>query len=58
MLNTNGFNSEFKAEEITEEMVKLFGDRLVDPEIFPQQFVYQAKLASYQLRLRKEGKLE
>lgn len=58
MLENNGFKLEFKAEEIAEEMLKLFGDRVVDPEIFPKQFVYQAKLAYYQLRLRKEGRLQ
>lgn len=58
MQENNGFNSDFKPEEIIEQMIKLFGDRLVDPEIFPKQFAYQAKFACHQLRLKKEGKLE
>lgn len=58
MLNTNGFNPQFKAEEIAEEMLKLFGDRVVDPDIYPRQFLYQAKFASYQLYLKQEGLLK
>ena len=37
------------AKTIAERMQKIFGSRLVDPDVFPQQFAYQVKLATYEL---------
>lgn len=37
------------AKTIAERMQKIFGNKLVDPDVFPQQFLYQVKLAKYEL---------
>lgn len=37
------------AKTIAERMQKIFGLKLVDPDVFPQQFLYQVKLAKYDI---------
>lgn len=37
------------AKAIADRMQKIFGSKLVDPDVFPQQFLYQVKLAKYEL---------
>jgi hypothetical protein len=37
------------AKTIAERMQKIFTNRLVDPDVFPNQFLYQVKLAKYEL---------
>lgn len=37
-------------EEIRTKMAELFGDCVVDPNVFPKQFDYQAKIALWYLR--------
>jgi hypothetical protein len=44
---------EITAEKTIEVMKKLFGDNIVDHEVFPQQFAYQVKLATFQMRLEQ-----
>lgn len=36
---------------IAKKLTELFEDRIADPEVFPQIFAYQVKLAKYQLFL-------
>lgn len=43
------------SDDIAKKMMEMFGDRLVDPDIFPRMFEYQAKLAAYELKIQ-EGK--
>lgn len=44
--------NEFKAEQVLEMMLKLFGERMADPEVHPKQFEYQVKLAKFELNLK------
>lgn len=44
-----------KCAELESKMREVFGDRLVDPEIFPRIFNYQAKLALFELALEKKA---
>lgn len=37
--------------DLAEYLEKMFGDRIQDPDVYPQQFAYQVKLAKYQFEL-------
>ena len=37
------------AKTIADRMEKIFSNRLVDPDVFPKQFLYQVKFAKYEL---------
>lgn len=39
-----------QAEQIANKMVELFGDKIVDPDIFPKIFQYQVKIAKWELQ--------
>jgi hypothetical protein len=41
------------AEKIAEQMKTMFGESIVDPDVYPKIFAYQAKLASYELKLKE-----
>jgi hypothetical protein len=42
-------------ETLVNKLKEMFGDSLVDPEIFPKVFSYQVMLAKYQLSLESES---
>lgn len=44
------------AEEIAEKLKEIYGDKLVDPDVFPLQFAHQVKLAKRELEWEKKGK--
>lgn len=39
--------------KILEKMQEMFGDRLVDPDVFPLQFKHQIQLAKYEMFLNE-----
>ena len=38
-------------EDLAEYLEKMFGEKIQDPDVYPQQFAYQVKLAKYQFEL-------
>lgn len=45
----------FTAEEIVKKLKELYGDDLVNPDIFPIQFAHQIKMAKRELEWEKKG---
>lgn len=43
---------------VQDMMVKLFGDRIADPDVFPLQFKNQVKMAKFELSLTKKTDIE
>jgi hypothetical protein len=41
-------------DNLVNKLKEMFGDSLVDPEVFPKVFAYQVMLAKYELSLQKE----
>lgn len=37
--------------DLAEYLEKMFGEKIQDPDVYPQQFAYQVKLAKYQFEL-------
>jgi hypothetical protein len=45
-----------EAEKIVQKMQEMFGDKLVDPDVFPRQFEFQVKLAKFEMKVQNERK--
>jgi hypothetical protein len=37
--------------DLAEYLEKMFGEKIQDPDVYPQQFAYQVKLAKFQFEL-------
>lgn len=45
------------AEEVVQKLKEMYGDDLVDPEVFPIQFAHQVKMAKREIEWEKKGKV-
>jgi hypothetical protein len=43
-----------EANELLKELIEHYGDKLVDPEVYPKIFEYQAKMYKYYRENSKE----
>lgn len=44
------------AEEMVKKLKEMYGDNLVNPDIFPTIFAHQVKMAKRELEWEKKGK--
>ena len=45
------------AEEVVKKLKELYGDKVVDPEVFPIIFAHQVKMAKREVEWEKKGKV-